>query len=1683
MKLFLLFSFSLLVLAGNSQNVFNPNDPIIRYDASKPKGDPQNPDIDKPGLQKFVSTPTNGISTGNTAWDASSFKSYFFNYNGRKVAFRLKFPKSYNNADSAGKIYPVMLFFHGAGEVGCAPNGGIYNNEKQLALGGSLFKDHVDNGNFDGFLLYPQLTTTDNSCWGSWGGVGAASYYNAMLKLLDSMNKYIRSDVDRVFVNGLSAGGVAAFNIAKGYPGRIAGIGPSAATGTTTGIGDFVHIPIWFATGEKDSNPTPAKASGYFNTIKNAGADIRWDMWKNVGHAAWTLHWKNPDYIPFMNKVHKANPLVFFQQNDVCADSSLNVKLGISAGYHSYEWRLGTQLIATKTGNTLTILNNSVVTSFTGNEITVNQYGTYSVRFKRTNATPWSVWSPTPAVLTAKTITQAEPIQVDGLRSYVLPAPDGSTTVPLVLPEGFINYQWYRVNDNVLVSTERIFEAPVGTYKARYSEEGGCGSEFSPNFKVVDANGATKPAAPSNVKAIAQAGNVKLTWTDNANNETNFEIYRGSSATGPFELIAIVNKNIISYTDTAIDQNQVYFYIIRSINNYGGTESTNKGTVNVSGDLSIPTAPSKLQYRGSTISSIFLRWQPSQDPQGIKRYDIYVNGAKFKSTGSTSIELTGLDSLTLYAISVKAVDNSDNQSPASNQVVAYTHHQGLNYKYFNGTYTQLPNFDALSPVKTGITDTITYGEAIRTQVNNYGLLYTGYIYIPEPGNYTFHLRSDDGSKLYLGNAYGYNAPALIDNDGVHTSVTKTASVQLSTGYHPFALAYFDRTGSERLSVEWESTDAGLSKEFIPKHFLSLTTSEIPAPPAVPGNFTATGLDFTRIRLNWQDLSNNETGFELFRSLNANGPFTPVNTIAPGSIQFIDSGLNASTTYYYRLRSIGLGGGSDYITANASTLAAPAVPLAPVNLQGYYDQNNAILSWIDKSANETGFRVYRSAGSQDNFALIATLPANTTAFSDPSIAPLTWYYYYVVAYNGGGNSSQTNIVSIIGGNQPPVIGNIADILVKAGSTFQRDFTVTDPQNDPVTVSIPGAPAFVSIAKISGNTFRITAAPGVNETGTAVITVRAEDNKGGISEKMVNLTIADKNTRAVYINLGHSADAAGSPWNNWNGTRAVNSAFNNLKDIANVNTGFSITSLNAWTSVNRLGHITDDNSGVFIDQVMKGGITDNGVEHQFRIAGLNTAKKYNLVIFGSKNEGLNATMEISSGTQVVVHDARYNTTTTANLNGISPASNGTITFKIKRINGSPSSYLNAIVIEEYDPGVAIINPSNLYAETDQNGKQVKLTWSDRSDNEAATGGFVLEVSKDSSFSSGVSTVNYNANITSSTVSELTPGERYWFKLRAKTNANVFSSYSNITYADIAENVMKVNFNYTVPNVEDSSWYNVYTMPTIPQTGGPITDIKGQNTGIQIEIEEPFNGEFNAGASTGNNSGIVPDNALLSAYWLDNSQVSTIWLKGLNHTKKYRIGFFGSSSDAGWYKGNYTAKYTAGNKSVYLNSWENRSKIVYINNIPPDEDGNLLIEFSTSLEADYGFNSGIIIHEIAGDSLFYSPQAGDTTAGNGGDTTAIDPPEEIKIYEVKVFPNPFNDALNIEFHKEQEGGNIQVDIHDIHGKIMYSRVYKDLPKGNNTISIFPGDKLFRKGLYICTLKTKDKILKTLSIIKSGK
>src|SRR4051812_19951950 len=98
-----------------SQNVFNPLDTQARYNPVAAVGTRNNPNPARTGLQKWVSSPTNGVSS---AFDASSYKAYYINVGGRRMAFRLKFPYSYTKPEGAAKRYPVMLFFHGAGEPG-----------------------------------------------------------------------------------------------------------------------------------------------------------------------------------------------------------------------------------------------------------------------------------------------------------------------------------------------------------------------------------------------------------------------------------------------------------------------------------------------------------------------------------------------------------------------------------------------------------------------------------------------------------------------------------------------------------------------------------------------------------------------------------------------------------------------------------------------------------------------------------------------------------------------------------------------------------------------------------------------------------------------------------------------------------------------------------------------------------------------------------------------------------------------------------------------------------------------------------------------------------------------------------------------------------------------------------------------------------------------------------------------------------------------------------------------------------------------------------------------------------------------------------------------------------------------------------------------------------------------------
>jgi len=85
---------------------------------------------------------------------------------------------------------------------------------------------------------------------------------------------------------------------------------------------------------------------------------------------------------------------------------------------------------------------------------------------------------------------------------------------------------------------------------------------------------------------------------------------------------------------------------------------------------------------------------------------------------------------------------------------------------------------------------------------------------------------------------------------------------------------------------------------------SATTPSIVSIPAAPTGLVARRVATNRITLAWQDRSNNETAFYIYRSLNILGPFTTeIGTTGANITTYTDStGLVSGRTYYYMVKA-------------------------------------------------------------------------------------------------------------------------------------------------------------------------------------------------------------------------------------------------------------------------------------------------------------------------------------------------------------------------------------------------------------------------------------------------------------------------------------------------------------------------------------------------------------------------------------------------------------------------------------------------------------------------------------------------------------------------------------------------------------------------------------------------------------
>lgn len=82
-----------------------------------------------------------------------------------------------------------------------------------------------------------------------------------------------------------------------------------------------------------------------------------------------------------------------------------------------------------------------------------------------------------------------------------------------------------------------------------------------------------------------------------------------------------------------------------------------------------------------------------------------------------------------------------------------------------------------------------------------------------------------------------------------------------------------------------------------------------------------------------------------------------------------------------------------------------VPAAPSNVVVATLSNTSLsLSWTDNSSNETSFQVQRSTSQNGSYTTVATLPANTTTYTDAGLGLSVAYYYKITAQNSAGSSA-------------------------------------------------------------------------------------------------------------------------------------------------------------------------------------------------------------------------------------------------------------------------------------------------------------------------------------------------------------------------------------------------------------------------------------------------------------------------------------------------------------------------------------------------------------------------------------------------------------------------------------------------------------------------------------------------------
>ncbi|MFA5859391.1 MAG: fibronectin type III domain-containing protein, partial [Elusimicrobiota bacterium] len=207
---------------------------------------------------------------------------------------------------------------------------------------------------------------------------------------------------------------------------------------------------------------------------------------------------------------------------------------------------------------------------------------------------------------------------------------------------------------------------------------------------------------------------------------------------------------------------------------------------------------------------------------------------------------------------------------------------------------------------------------------------------------------------------------------------------------------------------------------------STEKSEVPTGVVVtlspPSNVTVTDLQTNaRLRIQWDSVAN-ATIYHIWRSNSNNGTYQKVVSTGATTSPFVDSGLLAKETYYYKLQAADDSGNVSGNSSISSAFPTNIDIIPPPNVTGIsitdpQKGNKLILTWNTEieDTDLAGYRVYRSTTNNGGgYQFIgSTTPAGnaiggvkivTKNYQCTGLINNVTYYFIVTSYDTSGNES-------------------------------------------------------------------------------------------------------------------------------------------------------------------------------------------------------------------------------------------------------------------------------------------------------------------------------------------------------------------------------------------------------------------------------------------------------------------------------------------------------------------------------------------------------------------------------------------------------------------------------------------------------------------------------------------------------